>query len=135
MVCDVNQSLYSLTGTTMLTNPNPFLSKAEWCRYCIDRTNLNLTHFKIVEAVGLKVIASRSPLVASVPYKSSFKSTDRLRSYCGADTQTETGDVTLLFIFGKQPKNLGFFLEEPLSRRTVPRAVIKGSDLGLFYVR
>jgi hypothetical protein len=38
----------------MLNNPNPLLSKAHI-------TSLNLSHFKMVEAMGLKIIASRSP--------------------------------------------------------------------------
>jgi hypothetical protein len=38
---------------TMLNNPKPLLSKAHV-------TSLNLSHFKMVEAVELKMIASRS---------------------------------------------------------------------------
>jgi hypothetical protein len=45
----------------MLNNPNPLLRKAEWCRYCIHLTNLNLNHFKVVEAMGLEV-AHEGPL-------------------------------------------------------------------------
>jgi hypothetical protein len=32
-------------------------------------TNSNLNHFKMVEAMGLKIIASRSSSIASPPYK------------------------------------------------------------------
>jgi hypothetical protein len=39
---------------TMEHNPNPLLSKAHL-------TNLNLNNFKMIEAVGLKIIVSRSP--------------------------------------------------------------------------
>jgi hypothetical protein len=35
-------------------NPNPKLSKAHL-------TTLNLNNFKMIEAIGLKIIASRSP--------------------------------------------------------------------------
>jgi hypothetical protein len=54
------------------------LSKAEWCRYCFHLRNCNLNHFKVVEAVGLKVVASTSSSMAS-PYKS-FKSVSRFKS-------------------------------------------------------
>jgi hypothetical protein len=61
MVCNV-----IMENPTMLNNPNPLLSKAEWCRYL---KNLILKHFKMVEAMGLKVVTSRSPTTASPPYK------------------------------------------------------------------
>jgi hypothetical protein len=54
---------------TMINNPNPLLSKAEWCRYCIHLTYLNLNNFKVVEAMGLKVITSTSPAMTSLPSK------------------------------------------------------------------
>jgi hypothetical protein len=37
-----------------LNNPNPLLSKAHF-------TNLNLSHFKMFEAMGLTIVVSRSP--------------------------------------------------------------------------
>jgi hypothetical protein len=43
---------------TMLNNPNLLFSKVEWCRYCNHLTTLNLSHFKVVEAMGLKLVAS-----------------------------------------------------------------------------
>jgi hypothetical protein len=39
---------------TMVYNPNPLLSKAYL-------TSLNLSNFKMIDAMGLKIIASRSP--------------------------------------------------------------------------
>jgi hypothetical protein len=39
---------------TMLNNLNPLLSKAHL-------TSLNLSHFKMIEAMGLKIITSSSP--------------------------------------------------------------------------
>jgi hypothetical protein len=42
------------TQQPYINNPNPLLSKAYL-------TNLNLNHFKMVEAMGLKIIALRSP--------------------------------------------------------------------------
>jgi hypothetical protein len=49
----------------MVTYLKPLLSKAEWCRYCIHLKILNFNHFKIDAAMGLKVIAPRSPTIAS----------------------------------------------------------------------
>jgi hypothetical protein len=43
-------------------NPNPQLSKAHL-------TSLNLNNFKMIEAMALKTIASRSPWMALPPYK------------------------------------------------------------------
>jgi hypothetical protein len=40
-----------------INNPNPHFSKAHL-------TNLNLNNFKLIEAMGLKNIASSSPLMA-----------------------------------------------------------------------
>jgi hypothetical protein len=58
-----------LCSPTILNNLNPFLSKADWFRYCIHLTSLNLKRFKIVQAIVLKMIASRSPSVASPTYQ------------------------------------------------------------------
>jgi hypothetical protein len=44
-------------------------AKLYLCRYCIHLRSLNLNHFKMVEAMGLKITASRSPSMASLPYK------------------------------------------------------------------
>jgi hypothetical protein len=55
-------------------NPNPQFSKAYL-------TILNLNSFKIIEAMGLKVIASRSSWMALTPYKISWKSTKLFKSY------------------------------------------------------
>jgi hypothetical protein len=46
----------------MLNNPNPLFSEAG---KCIHLTNVNLNHFKIIEATGLKIIISRSPWMES----------------------------------------------------------------------
>jgi hypothetical protein len=48
----------------MLNNPNALLSKAEWCSYCIRLRIFSLIHFKMVEAMRLKIIASRFPSMA-----------------------------------------------------------------------
>jgi hypothetical protein len=37
-----------------INNPNPLLSKAHL-------TDMNINNFKMIEAMGLKIIASRSP--------------------------------------------------------------------------
>jgi hypothetical protein len=50
MVCDVSMA----TQQCYINNPNPPLSKAHL-------TTLNLNNFKMVEIMGLKVIAVRSP--------------------------------------------------------------------------
>jgi hypothetical protein len=42
---------------------------------CIQVTTLNLIHFKVVEAMGLKIITSRSPWMASSDYQLSRKYT------------------------------------------------------------
>jgi hypothetical protein len=46
MVCDVTMALQQW----YTKNPNPLLSKAHL-------TNLNLSHYKMVETMGLKIIA------------------------------------------------------------------------------
>jgi hypothetical protein len=70
----------------MLNNTSLLLRKAEWWRYCIHLTNLNLNYFKVVEAMGLKVVASTSLAMALPPYKISCKYINRFKSYWG-DTQ------------------------------------------------
>jgi hypothetical protein len=50
--------------------------------------NFNLNHFKIVEDMGLKIITSRSPSMASPTYKISRKSTHCFKSYQGEHRQT-----------------------------------------------
>jgi hypothetical protein len=52
----------SVAMVTMEHNPNPEFSKAHL-------TNLNLNNFKVIEAMVLKVIASRSPLMALPTYQ------------------------------------------------------------------
>jgi hypothetical protein len=44
-------------------------------------TNLNLSNFKMIEAMGLKIIASRSSWIALPPYQISWKSTKQFKSY------------------------------------------------------
>jgi hypothetical protein len=48
----------------MVTKFNPLLSNIDWCRYCIHLRSLNLHHFKMVEAMDLKIMASRLPSMA-----------------------------------------------------------------------
>jgi hypothetical protein len=42
---------------------------------------LNLNHFKMIEAMGLNIIAPRSPQMALSPYQISLKSTKWFKSY------------------------------------------------------
>jgi hypothetical protein len=65
----------------MLNNLNPLLRKDNWCRLCIHLTDLNLNNCKVVEAMGLKVVASRALPTASFPYKISSKSIKRFKSH------------------------------------------------------
>jgi hypothetical protein len=55
---------------TMEHNPNPLLSKAHL-------TTLNLNNFKMIEAMGLEIIAS----MALPPYQISQKSTKQFKIY------------------------------------------------------
>jgi hypothetical protein len=62
-------SLYKLTVNNLVTmvtmehkNPNTLLSKA-----CL--TNSNLDNFKMIEAMGLKIIESRCSIMALPPYQ------------------------------------------------------------------
>jgi hypothetical protein len=45
-----------------INNPNPQFSKAH-------KTNMNLNIFKMIEALGLNIIALRSPSIALPSYK------------------------------------------------------------------
>jgi hypothetical protein len=45
----------------MVTKLNPLLSKADWYRYCIHLGSLNVHHFKMVEAMGLKKFGNEVP--------------------------------------------------------------------------
>jgi hypothetical protein len=47
----------------------------------IQLTNLNLNHFKMIKAMGLKIITSRSPLMMSPPYHFSWKSSTWFKSW------------------------------------------------------
>jgi hypothetical protein len=49
---------------TLVTELSPLLSKADWCGFCIHLRSLNLGHFKIMEAIGLNIMALRSPSMA-----------------------------------------------------------------------
>jgi hypothetical protein len=53
----------------MLNNPNPLLSKDELCRSCILLRIFNVNQFKMVEAMGLKMIALRSSAMTSLVYQ------------------------------------------------------------------
>jgi hypothetical protein len=50
--------------TTVDSKLYPLLSKGDSFRFCIVLRSLNLSHFKMVEAVGLKDRALRSPWMA-----------------------------------------------------------------------
>jgi hypothetical protein len=69
-------------------------------------TAMNLNNFKMIEAMGLKIIASRSTWMALPPYQKSWKSTKRIKSDGGhgqTDTQTDrqTGELINLLYFLK----------------------------------
>jgi hypothetical protein len=51
----------------MFTDPNPLLIKAEWYKFCTHLRRLNLTHFKLVEVMGLKITATRSSWICDLP--------------------------------------------------------------------
>jgi hypothetical protein len=56
-------------------------------KICTHLRSLNVCHFGMVEAKGLKKVASRSSSFSSPPYNISFKSTNRLKSYYGVSLQ------------------------------------------------
>jgi hypothetical protein len=66
-----------LTPINIISNTKPLLEKPE---------NLNLNNFKLVEASGLKIIASKSPWMASSSYQTSWKSTRRFKIYTHRQT-------------------------------------------------
>jgi hypothetical protein len=66
-------------------------------------TNLNLNTFKIIETMGLKIIASRSPWMALPPYQISLSSTRGSNVISGGHTDWWSDKP--VFIFGKQAKN------------------------------
>jgi hypothetical protein len=76
---DGSLCVVTMENQTMLNNPNTLLSKAEWCRYCIHLTDLNLSHFTVAEAMGLEAVASRPPAMASSHYKILSKSIKRTK--------------------------------------------------------
>jgi hypothetical protein len=51
----------------MITKLNPLWSHLDCCKFCIHLSSLNVCHFRMVEAVGLKSIASRPSSVACPP--------------------------------------------------------------------
>jgi hypothetical protein len=57
-----------------INNTNPQFRKAYL-------TILNLNNFKVIEAMGIKIIVSKSPWVALPPYQISWKSTKRFKIY------------------------------------------------------
>jgi hypothetical protein len=58
----------------IINNINLQLSK-------VHLTTLNVINFKMIEGMGLEMIASRPPLMALPPYQILCKSTKRFRSY------------------------------------------------------
>jgi hypothetical protein len=48
-----------LCSPTVVTKRDPLFSKADWCRYCTHLRSLNLHHFKIDNAMGLKIMTLR----------------------------------------------------------------------------
>jgi hypothetical protein len=57
-------------------------------------SDLNVCHFGMVEATGLKNVASRSPSMASPSYQSTYQ----FKSYWG-DTDRQASDLTCLLSF------------------------------------
>jgi hypothetical protein len=106
-----------LSNSTMITNSNPLLSNAEWCRYCIHFRILNLNYFKISEIIGLKIITLNSSSMVSPVYQLSWNLSigskvtgthththTRTCTHTRAHTHTgrQAGDpISLLLIFGK----------------------------------
>jgi hypothetical protein len=91
-VCDV-------TTVTQQCKQSQIIVEQGW-KSCTKFTNLNLRHFKMVEARGLKIIASRSPWMVSPPYQISWKSTNWFRScWGGGDRQTHRQDGDLISLF------------------------------------
>jgi hypothetical protein len=66
---------------------------------CFCLKDVNINHFKMVETVGLKIIALRPPWMASAPYQISWKSTKQFRSWYGGQTHGQYGDLISLFPF------------------------------------
>jgi hypothetical protein len=85
----------ALMMVTMLTNPNPLLSKVEWCRYCIHLRIINLNHFKM----GIKITAPQPPSMASPPHHTSSKPTNRFQNYLGGGTQRHTQADKLVILY------------------------------------
>jgi hypothetical protein len=40
----------------------------DWCKFYTHLRNMNISHFGMVEATVLKIMALRSPSMAGVPY-------------------------------------------------------------------
>jgi hypothetical protein len=72
-----------------VTYPKPLLSKAEWCRYCIHFTTLNLNHFKMDEAIGLKAVESRSPYNGITPIQHFIQIYELVQKLFGGHTQAD----------------------------------------------
>jgi hypothetical protein len=70
-----------------------------WINEVFHHTTSNLNHFKVIEAIGLKVVASTSPAMASLAYKNLTKSTGS--KVIREDTQTEWWFDKPTFIVGK----------------------------------
>jgi hypothetical protein len=79
---------------TLLNNPNPLLSKAHL-------TTLNLSHFKMVEAMGLKIITSRFPWMALPPYQISWKSTKQFKDIHRSFIPKATNSFRLFLPYSK----------------------------------
>jgi hypothetical protein len=63
-----------VTQQFYIDNPNLLLSKTQV-------TTLNLNNFKMAEAMGLEIIASKFPRIATPSYQISRKSTNWFKSY------------------------------------------------------
>jgi hypothetical protein len=137
MVCVV-----TMENQTMLINPNPLLSKAEWCRYCIYPTDLNLSNFTVAEAMGLEAVASRPPAVASSHYKILSKSIKRtkllggqtrarahiyIHKYRQTDRQKEreTFDMISLLSFFKSRQITGYTIAVDIWRYRIQMAAVQ----------
>jgi hypothetical protein len=81
-----------------------------WINEVFHHTTSNLNHFKVIEAIGLKVVASTSPAMASLAYKNLTKSNGskviredtRMRAHTHRETEWWSDKPT--FIFGKYAK-------------------------------
>jgi hypothetical protein len=78
MWCNHNNTTIKQSQTTALQG---------W-KSCLQLTTLNLKHFKMVEIMGLKIIASKSPWMALPPYHISLNLPSSSKVISGTQTHT-----------------------------------------------